>query len=188
MSKLLKAARAPVPPLRFTVECWAEITETETAPNAKAVEVVFKTLCEDGQQVHDEEDRFTLNLTDGRELFLYSHLEKAFEQAAKMLPKHLALQCAQAVLRDGMRVAVRDDDYVSPRNKGDWSQEKLRRAVIRAVIEVPKFSNPTLKKAAERITKRYSLEPPLTADALRMLLKRYELDWWELKKWQPGRK
>ncbi len=190
MSKLLKDARVPEPSLRFTLECWAEITETMVKKGSedKKVGVVFKVLCNDTQPANNKTASFSLELSDNAAFVFYCHLEDAFRNAAEALPELLAQKCADAIFHDGIRKAVRDDDYVPPRNRGDWSQEKLRRAVIRAVTEVPKFSNPTLKKAAERITRRYSLAPPLTADALRMLLKRYELDWWELKKWQPGRK
>jgi hypothetical protein len=73
-------------------------------------------------------------------------------------------------------------------NKSDWSQDKLRQAVIWAITKVPKNGNPTLARVAESISKRYLLEPAMKADALRMMLKRYELDWKELKKWEKGRK
>jgi hypothetical protein len=83
---------------------------------------------------------------------------------------------------------INDLDGLKSFNKRDWSQDKLRQAVIRAVTEVPKNSNPTLARVAESITKHYLLETPMKADALRMMLKRYGLDWKVLKKWEKGRK
>ncbi len=182
MSKILKTGRIPNPPLRFTFEYWAEVTETEKEEGGKTIEVALKLVSNDEQQFeHDKNARLSFNLSDGRELFLYTTLNKAFKRVAETLPGHLAKQFASA-LSEGLQAALRDSDYFPPRRKGDWSQEKLFQAVLKAVAAVPKYSNPTLKKVAEILTRRYSLNPPLTADALRMLLKRYELEWKRLKK------
>jgi hypothetical protein len=188
VSKLLKAARVPLPPLSFTVQCWAEVTETATGDKAKSVDTVFKVTCDGKQITDDKESCMTVEFNNGGEIIYYDNLTGAFERAVKTIPKSLATLFAQAILCDGLKDSMRDDYYVPPLHRNDWSQEKLRQVVIWAITGIPKHANPTLARVAAHVSNRYSLNPPMKADALRMMLKRYELDWKELKKWKKGRK
>jgi hypothetical protein len=64
-----------------------------------------------------------------------------------------------------------------------WTKETLEKAANKAAARAAKvkYRAPRLQDVAEVLNKRYPSQRPLTGNSLRMLLKRYEVDWKTIK-------
>jgi len=101
----------------------------------------------------------------------------------KRLPTWL-VESAKTRIQTAACEAVRNNPDVPPRNQSDWSFKKLHNAVDRALDAVPGHQPLTLENVAQIINRRYKLQSPLSKDALRMLLKRHNVKWKELKQYR----
>lgn len=159
-------------PLRFTLEYQAEIIEEVISKDETNVTIYLKVNCNGESWEHVLCDE-TQN--ENRKFWEFSLLGDTLDILKAKLPALLIDRAAEA-FPDAYDEAFTDNHYFPPRTASDWSFKKLYNALDRAYIAAlhkrPR-ETVTLKTLARFITLEYLLRPPLTADGLRMLIKRY---------------
>ncbi len=168
-------------PLRFTVECNAEVVE-ETEGDETHLKVYLHLLC--NGRAHSKDQEFFLvdekKVDENGRFTRLCLVGDMFRVMQDRFPDWL-LERAQQGIFEAINIAVRDDDYIPPRSPTDWSYKKLYNAVDKALHTFLGRRNPTLATAAKVISQRYGIRPALTPDALRMLLKRHGVPWKTIK-------
>ena len=146
------------------------------------VYIIFECGGERSESVFCDEE-----VSETRSFNYQRGIDNTMVALGRLLPK-LLVTCAEKGFVKAADEGIRDDDYIPPRSQSDWSFSKLYNALDKALSAIPTHKPLTQENAAEIISRRYKLEPPLTKDALRMLLTRHGVDWKELKRREQERR
>jgi hypothetical protein len=179
----------PIEPHRLVLEFDVKFTKDKKGNKAQ-LKAYLRVSC-NGQLLPDGHNQpvvdtsIKLNSPAGNEevvymLLLTAALDKMREKLPMQLQDFFATNFATAFTD-----AINDYTYVPERSAAEWSKKALHDALESVLFGLAARNVnriPTLKNAADDLTSRYVLVPPLTKDGLRVLLKRRGLNWMEMRR------